>query len=233
MTLNVDSEEISKFDALAHRWWDPEGDFKPLHDINPVRLNYIAKRTELDAGPVVDVGCGGGILTEGLAGLGADVTGIDMAEKALNVARLHSLESGAAVNYQVSTAEQLAAARPGAFRTVTCLEMLEHVSDYGQTVQACADLAAPGSDLFFSTINRTPQAYALLILGAEYVMNILPRGTHEYAKFIRPAELSQTLRAAGLNVVGISGMSYNPFTRKCRLTDDVSANYLVHTRKPG
>lgn len=229
---NVDQNEIEKFDALAHRWWDPDGDFKPLHDINPVRLAYIASNSDLLAGPVVDIGCGGGILAESMAAQGAAVTGVDMAGKALSVARLHALDSGIEVNYVESTAEEIAATQPGNFRTVTCLEMLEHVSSYASTVAACADMAQPGGDVFFSTINRNPKAYALLILGAEYVMNILPRGTHEYAKFIKPSELCSAIRAAGLDVLDISGMSYNPFTRKASIGRDMDANYIVHARKP-
>lgn len=234
---NVDADEIRKFDALAARWWDPDGDFKPLHDINPARMGYIAERTDLHAGPVLDVGCGGGILTEALAREGATVTGIDMAEKALSVARLHAMETAerdgyASPTYLATTAEAMAAKHAGEFHTVTCLEMLEHVSDYPSTVAACAALAQPGGQLFFSTINRTPKAYALLILGAEYVLNILPRGTHDYAKFIRPSELAAAIRQAGLEVEDISGLTYNPFTRSCTIGRDVNANYLLHARKP-
>lgn len=229
---NVDQDEISKFDALAHRWWDPDGDFKPLHDINPARLDYIQSRTQLSEGPVVDIGCGGGILSESMARSGAAVTGIDMAGKALTVARLHALESQVALTYTNTTAEQLALAHPAEFRTVTCMEMLEHVTSYPSTVQACADLATAGGDLFFSTINRSPKAYLLLVLGAEYVLRLLPRGTHEYEKFIKPSELAQAIRDAGLQVVDVSGMTYNPFTRKCTIGADVDANYLVHAKKP-
>jgi 2-polyprenyl-6-hydroxyphenyl methylase / 3-demethylubiquinone-9 3-methyltransferase len=229
---NVDRDEIEKFDALAHRWWDPNGDFKPLHDINPKRVQYISERSDLKSGPVVDIGCGGGILTESLANLGADVTGVDMAGKALSVARLHALESGVDVTYLESTAEALAQSHAQHFHTVTCLEMLEHVTSYASTIAACAAITAPGGNLFFSTINRNPKAYALLILGAEYVLNLLPRGTHEYAKFIKPSELSAAIRAAGLDVVDISGMTYNPFTRACSIGRDVDANYIVHATKP-
>jgi len=228
---NVDPDEINKFNALAHRWWDPDGDFKALHDINPTRLSYISQRTDLTAGPCVDIGCGGGILTEALAATGAEVTGVDMAGKALSVARLHALETEVNVNYTEGTAEQLAANNPEHFRTVTCLEMLEHVADYPSTIAACAALAKPGADLFFSTINRNPKAYALLVLGAEYIMNILPRGTHEYSKFIKPSELCSALRAAGLEVLDISGLVYNPFSRQCKINRDVDANYLVHAKK--
>ncbi len=231
-TGNFDAEEIAKFDALAARWWDTEGDFRTLHDINPVRLAYIQERADITAAPVIDVGCGGGVLTEALARSGATVTGTDMAEKALGVAKLHALEAELNIDYQLTTAEALALERAGTYGTVTCLEMLEHVTSYADTVAACAALARPGANLFFSTINRTPQAYALLILGAEYIMQILPRGTHEYAKFIRPSELAGALRRAGLELVDISGMSYNPFSRTTRIGRNVAANYLVHARKP-
>ena len=230
--VNVDPEEISKFDALASRWWDPDGDFKPLHDINPVRLNYIQERSQLEAGPAIDVGCGGGILTEGLSQLTKEVTGLDMAGKALSVARLHALEQELDINYVEGTAEEFAEQHVNQFATVACLEMLEHVSNYPSTVKACADMAQPGGHLFFSTINRTPQAYALLVLGAEYIMNILPRGTHEYAKFIKPSELAAAIRQAGLELKDISGMGYNPFTRNASINSDTSANYIVHAQKP-
>lgn len=229
---NVDAPEIEKFDALAHRWWDPNGDFKPLHDINPARLDYIRQRTELNAGPTVDIGCGGGILSESMASAGSATLGIDMASKALGVAKLHALEAGVDIEYLESTAEQLVQDRAGEFRTVTCMEMLEHVTAYADTVKACAELAQPGGDLFFSTINRNPKSYVMLILGAEYVLNILPRGTHEYGKFIKPSELAQALRDAGLDVLDISGLHYNPLTRSCRLDNDTSTNYIVHARKP-
>jgi len=231
-TANVDPNEVDKFDALAHRWWDPNGDFKTLHDINPTRLAYIMERTDLQAGPVIDIGCGGGVLTESMAATGAAVTGVDMAGKALSVARLHALETEVEVEYRDGTAEEVAAAEPGRYRTVTCLEMLEHVTSYASTVTACAEMAQPGADIFFSTINRNPKAYALLILGAEYVMNILPRGTHDYQKFIKPSELCRAIRAAELEVMDISGMVYNPFSRQCRISRDIDANYLVHARKP-
>ena len=229
---NVDAPEIEKFDALAHRWWDPNGDFKALHDINPARLDYIRQRTDLNAGPIVDIGCGGGILSESMASAGSATLGIDMASKALGVAKLHALEAGVDIEYLESTAEQLVQDRAGEFRTVTCMEMLEHVTAYADTVKACAELAQPGGDLFFSTINRNPKSYVMLILGAEYVLNILPRGTHEYSKFIKPSELAQALRDAGLDVLDISGLHYNPLTRSCRLDNDTSTNYIVHARKP-
>ena len=230
--LNVDPEEIDKFNALANRWWDPNGDFKPLHDINDARVAYIAERSPVAGSSIVDVGCGGGILTEALAKQGAYVTGIDMAGKSLSVAQLHAMESGVEVTYTATTAEQHAMAHPESYRTVTCLEMLEHVTDYGQTVQACADLTEPGGHVFFSTINRNPKAYALLVLGAEYVLRLLPRGTHEYEKFIKPSELARAIRTAGLEVQDISGMVYNPFTRKAKINRDTDANYIGHATKP-
>jgi 2-polyprenyl-6-hydroxyphenyl methylase/3-demethylubiquinone-9 3-methyltransferase len=229
---NVDHAEIAKFEALASRWWDPEGDFRPLHDINPARLAYVLERTDLAAGPLLEVGCGGGILSEGLARAGARVTGIDMASSPLSVARLHALDTGIDVEYLATTAEALAAQRPEAFATVTCMEMLEHVPDYPSTVQACADLSAPGGNLFFSTINRNPKAYLLAVIGAEYVLGLLPRGTHDYEKFIKPHELADAVRRAGLLVRDIRGMRYNPFTRRCSLTNDVDVNYLLHAHKP-
>jgi 2-polyprenyl-6-hydroxyphenyl methylase / 3-demethylubiquinone-9 3-methyltransferase len=230
--MNVDDQEIAKFEALAHRWWDPEGDFRPLHDINPIRLGYVIERADLGAGPMLDVGCGGGILSESLARAGARVTGIDMAGSPLSVARLHALETGIDVEYLSATAEVLAAERPAAFATITCMEMLEHVPDYPSTVQACADLAAPGAQLFFSTINRNPKSYLLAVVGAEYVLGLLPKGTHDYAKFIRPSELAFAARRAGLVVKDITGLRYNPFTRKCALSSDVDVNYLLHACKP-
>ncbi len=229
---NVDGDEIRKFDALAHRWWDPEGDFRPLHDINPARVDYIAGKLPLDGVRAVDVGCGGGILAEALSARGARVTGIDMASSPLGVARLHALESGADVQYQERTAEALAEEQPGAFELVSCLEMLEHVPDYASTVAACAALAAPGGHLVFSTINRNPKAYALAVVGAEYVLGLLPKGTHDYQKFIKPSELAGAVRATGLELVEIVGMRYNPFTRSCTLCDDVDVNYLLYARKP-
>jgi 2-polyprenyl-6-hydroxyphenyl methylase / 3-demethylubiquinone-9 3-methyltransferase len=230
--MNVDQQEIAKFEALAHRWWDPEGDFRPLHDINPVRLEYILERSDLGAGPLLDVGCGGGILSESLARVGARVTGIDMAGAPLSVARLHALETGIEIDYLSSTAEALAGERTGAFATITCMEMLEHVPDFPSTVQACADLAAPGANLFFSTINRNPKSYLLAVVGAEYVLRLLPKGTHDYQKFIKPSELAAAVRSAGLLVQDIIGMRYNPFTRKCSLSSDVDVNYLLHAKKP-
>ena len=229
---NVDAAEIEKFEALAHRWWDPEGDFKPLHDINPSRLDYIAERVDLPAAQAVDVGCGGGILAEAMARAGATVTGMDKAGSPLSVARLHAMEAGVQVEYLDSTAEDLARERPGRYDLVTCLEMLEHVPDIRSVIRACADLAKPGAELFFSTINRNPKAWALAVVGAEYVLGLLPKGTHEYAKFIKPHELASAVREAGLEVVEVRGMRYNPFTRNTTLNDDLDVNYLMHARKP-
>ncbi|TQV84203.1 bifunctional 2-polyprenyl-6-hydroxyphenol methylase/3-demethylubiquinol 3-O-methyltransferase UbiG [Exilibacterium tricleocarpae] len=230
---NVDSAEIAKFEALASRWWDRQGEFKPLHDINPLRSNYIDRASPVAERRLLDVGCGGGILCEALAQRGARVKGIDMGEAPLKVAELHRLESGVEVEYQRTTAEALATEQPQHYDIVTCLEMLEHVPDPGSVIQACADLTKPGGDLYFSTINRTPKAYAFAIIGAEYVLKLLPKGTHEYAKFIRPSELGAWLRAAGLTLVDITGMTYNPLTKTYRLNPrDVGVNYLVHARKP-
>lgn len=225
---NVDAREIAKFEALAHRWWDPDGEFKPLHDINPCRLDYIDGIAGIAGKRIVDVGCGGGILAESMARKGATVTGIDMGGAPLEVARLHALETGATVEYVQSTAEDFAASRAGQFDIVTCMEMLEHVPDIHSTIAACATLVKPGGHVFFSTINRHPEAYVLLILGAEYIANILPKGTHDYARFIRPSELAAACRTAGLSVKAIRGMRYNPLTRATTLSDNTRANYLVH-----
>lgn len=224
---NADQSELDKFSELAHRWWDPESEFKPLHDINPLRLAWIDRHAGLADKRVVDIGCGGGLLSEGMAGLGARVTGIDLSEKALGVARLHLLESGRQVDYRHVSAEALAAEAPATFDVVTCLEMLEHVPDPASTVKACADLVRPGGQVFLSTINRNPKAYLLAVVGAEYVLNMLPRGTHDYAKFIRPAELSRHCRNAGLRVAEIVGMTYNPLLRTYGLGRDTDVNYLV------
>ncbi len=229
---NVDQAEIRKFEALAHRWWDPEGDFRTLHDINPCRLDYIAGQVALEGAQVVDVGCGGGILAEAMARAGARVTGMDMAGSPLSVARLHALETGTEVEYLDTTAEALARERPGRYDVVTCLEMLEHVPDVASVIRACAELARPGGHLFFSTINRNPKAWALAVVGAEYVLGLLPRGTHDYAKFIKPHELAAAVREAGLDVREVRGMRYNPFSRRASLGDDVDVNYLMHARKP-
>ncbi|TXH03632.1 MAG: bifunctional 2-polyprenyl-6-hydroxyphenol methylase/3-demethylubiquinol 3-O-methyltransferase UbiG [Nevskiaceae bacterium] len=233
MNANVDHEEIARFGKLAATWWDPRGEMGPLHSINPPRVRYIEQCAGgLQGKRTLDVGCGGGILTEALAARGAEATGIDLAEASLEVARLHGLESGVKAHYRKVPAEQLAQEMPGAFDLVCCLEMLEHVPDPAQTVAACARLTAPGGTLVFSTINRNPKAYALTILGAEYVMNLIPRGTHDYAKFIRPSELAQWARGAGLEVVGMKGLRYNPLSKSAGLTDNVDVNYLMHCRKP-
>jgi len=228
---NVDHAEIHKFEELASRWWDPHSEFKPLHDINPLRLDYIHRNAPLAGRTAIDVGCGGGILAEGMAGLGAAVTGIDMGEAPLTVARLHQHESGVEVDYQRKTAEQMAAEKPAAFDICTCLEMLEHVPDPASVIQACAALVKPGGDVFFSTINRNPKAYLFAIVGAEYVLRMLPRGTHEYGKFIRPSELERWARTAGLQLQELIGMTYNPLTAEYRLGDDVDVNYLAWFRK--
>lgn len=229
--INADIEELNKFSELAHKWWDKTSEFKPLHDINPLRLNYIDKAVSLDGKTVLDVGCGGGILSESMALKGAQVTGIDLGEKALKVAQLHSLESGVAVNYRLVSVEALAAEQPERFDVVTCLEMLEHVPDPASVVHACARLVKPGGHVFFSTINRNPKSYLLAVIGAEYVLNMLPRGTHDYAKFIKPSELASWTRAAGLSLQHQTGMSFNPITQHYWLGSDVSVNYLMHTIK--
>jgi 2-polyprenyl-6-hydroxyphenyl methylase / 3-demethylubiquinone-9 3-methyltransferase len=236
-TLNIDPAEIAKFETLASRWWDPSGEFKPLHDINPLRLDYIRKRADLAGKRVVDIGCGGGILAESMSRLGASVTGIDMGEAPLAVARMHLLESGLQVDYRQLTAEQLAEEEPASFDAVTCMEMLEHVPDPASVVDACARLARPGGDVFFSTINRNTRAYLSAIVGAEYVLRLLPRGTHEYRKFIRPSELAAWMRAAGMPVAGLelqdlAGMGYNPLNGRYFLTSDISVNYLAHAVRP-
>ncbi|WP_254274742.1 bifunctional 2-polyprenyl-6-hydroxyphenol methylase/3-demethylubiquinol 3-O-methyltransferase UbiG [Halomonas sp. 3H] len=229
---NVDPGEIAKFEALASRWWDPDSEFKPLHDINPLRLDFIDARAGLAGKRVVDVGCGGGLLAEAMAHRGAEVTGIDLGEAPLAVARLHAEESGVEVDYRHVSVEALAEEAPGRFDVVTCLEMLEHVPDPASVVRACAALAKPGGQVFFSTLNRNPKAYALAILGAEYLLRMLPRGTHDYAKFIRPAELAAWCRGAGLEVREQNGLVYHPVTRRYRLSErDVSVNYLMHCRR--
>ncbi len=228
---NVDAAEIHKFEALASRWWDPNSEFKPLHDINPLRIDYIDQRATLSGRKIIDVGCGGGLLSEGMAIRGAEVTGIDMGEAPLTVARLHQHESGVQVDYQRITAEEMATQHPGAFDTVTCLEMLEHVPDPASVIQACAELVKPGGDIFFSTINRNPKAYMLAIIGAEYLLRMLPRGTHDYRKFIRPSEMERWARAAGLQLQDLTGMTYNPLTGEYTLGNDVDVNYLAWFRK--
>ena len=230
---NVDPAEIAKFEELANRWWDRNSEFRPLHDINPLRVNYIDQRSPLAEQRVLDVGCGGGILSEAMAQRGATVTGIDMGEAPLSVARLHQLESGVEVDYLKTTAEDLAEQRAGEFDTVTCLEMLEHVPNPASVIRACATLCKPGGDLYFSTINRNPKSFALAIVGAEYVLKLLPKGTHEFGKFIKPAELGDWLREAGLQMQHITGLTYNPITRTYRLNErDVDVNYMLHVKKP-
>lgn len=228
---NVDPAEISKFDAVAPRWWDPDGEFRPLHDLNPARLDYIEARAGLAGRRVLDVGCGGGLLAEGMARRGARVLGIDLAAGALEVARLHALESGVGVEYREVAVEALAAAEPEAFDLVTCLEMLEHVPDPAAVLQAAARLARPGGDVVCSTINRNAKAFALAIVGAEYVLGLLPRGTHQYARLIRPSELARMARAAGLELLDLSGLEYNPVSRQARVSADTSVNYLAHFRR--
>ncbi|MDZ7662756.1 bifunctional 2-polyprenyl-6-hydroxyphenol methylase/3-demethylubiquinol 3-O-methyltransferase UbiG [Thiohalophilus sp.] len=228
---NVDHQEIAKFEDLASRWWDPHGEFKPLHEINPLRLEYIDRRVKLEGKQVLDVGCGGGILSESMAQRGATVTGIDMGEAPLSVARLHQHESGVEVDYQQITAEALAAQQPEQYDVVTCLEMLEHVPDPASIVRACAQLVKPDGHMFLSTINRNPKSYLFAIIGAEYVLKLLPKGTHDYAKFIQPAELESWVREAGLVTRELTGMSYNPLTRTYSLGHDVSVNYLLHSQR--
>ncbi len=231
--LNVDEAEIKKFEELAHRWWDPNSEFKPLHEINPLRLNFIDQIATLAGKKILDVGCGGGILAESMAQRGADVTGIDMGKTPLEVARLHLLESGADVDYKRIPAEQLAAEQPENYDIVTCMEMLEHVPDPSSIIEACAKLAKPGGHLFFSTLNRNPKAYLFAIVGAEYILKLLPKGTHEFSKFIRPAELDGWIRTAGLETTEIIGLVYNPFSQKYSLGADISVNYMVSCRKNG
>lgn len=231
---NVDPAEIARFEQLAARWWDRDSEFRPLHEINPLRANWIDERAPVAGRKVLDVGCGGGILAEALARRGAQVTGIDLGEAPLAVARLHGLESGVAVDYRRLSVERLAAEMPASFDVVTCLEMLEHVPDPAAVVAACARLVKPGGQLFFSTINRNPKSFALAIVGAEYLLGLLPRGTHTYARFIRPAELAAWCRAAGLEVRELTGLTYNPITRRYRLAPgDVDVNYLLHASAEG
>jgi len=229
---NVDPAELAKFDAMASRWWDTEGDFKPLHDINPLRLDWIRQHVKLADCRAVDIGCGGGILAESMAAANASVTGIDMADGPLSVARLHLHESGSDIDYRQSTAEDLAAAEAGEYDVVTCLEMLEHVPDPSQVIRSCAELARPGGHVFFSTINRNPKSFLFAIVGAEYVLKLLPSGTHDYEKFIRPSELEAWARNAGLQLTASIGMQYNPLTRVYSLGPNLDVNYLMYFQRP-
>ncbi len=232
--MNVDPAELAKFSELAHHWWDPESEFRPLHQINPLRLDWIVRQATLAAGQqVLDVGCGGGILAEAMARQGAEVLGIDLATKSLKVAQLHALESGLGnISYREVAVEALATERPASFDVVTCMEMLEHVPDPASVVKACAELVKPGGWVFFSTLNRNPKSFLFAIVGAEYVLKLLPRGTHEFAKFIKPSELASYCRAAGLDLQGTRGMEYNPLTKRYWLSGDTSVNYMIATRKP-
>jgi 2-polyprenyl-6-hydroxyphenyl methylase/3-demethylubiquinone-9 3-methyltransferase len=230
-TLNFDPLEIAKFEELASRWWDPDSEFKPLHEINPLRLEYIDRRSSLKGKTVVDIGCGGGILAESMALKGANVLGIDMGKAPLSVAQLHKLESGAELDYQQITAEELAEREPGKYDVVTCMEMLEHVPDPSSVIAACSKLVKPDGHVFFSTINRNPKSYLFAIVGAEYIMQMLPKGTHDYSKFIRPSELESWARAADLHLRELTGMSYNLFSKKYSLGHDVDVNYLMHCQK--
>jgi 2-polyprenyl-6-hydroxyphenyl methylase/3-demethylubiquinone-9 3-methyltransferase len=229
--INADPQELQKFSDLAHRWWDPTSEFRPLHEINPLRLEWIHARAGLAGKRVIDIGCGGGILTEAMARKGATVTGIDLSEKALKVADLHSLESGVTVHYEKIAAEDMALREPASFDVVTCMEMLEHVPDPAAIVRACAQLVKPGGHVFFSTLNRNPKSYLFAVIGAEYVLRLLPRGTHDFAKFITPAELGQFMRNASLEVDAIKGLTYNPFTRVYSLNQDTSVNYMMASHR--
>jgi 2-polyprenyl-6-hydroxyphenyl methylase / 3-demethylubiquinone-9 3-methyltransferase len=232
MTVNADPKELAKFSELAHRWWDPGGEFRPLHQINPLRLAWIEGKAGLAGKQVLDVGCGGGILAEAMARSGARVKGIDLAEKPLKVAELHRLESGVAVEYEAASAEDLAVREPGRYDVVTCMEVLEHVPDPSSTVRACATLARPGGQLFFATINRNPKSYLFAIVGAEYVLGLLPKGTHDYAKLIKPSELARWCRGGALEVEGLVGMTYNPLTKAYALGRDTDVNYMLHAVRP-
>jgi 2-polyprenyl-6-hydroxyphenyl methylase/3-demethylubiquinone-9 3-methyltransferase len=232
-SANVDPAELAKFSELAHRWWDTESEFRPLHQINPLRLNWIQTLVPLAGKNVVDIGCGGGILSDAMARQGAQVLGIDLAVKSLKVAQLHALEAGTQdVQYREISAEDLATEQAGQFDVVTCMEMLEHVPDPASVVEACAKLVKPGGWVFFSTLNRNPKSFLFAVVGAEYVLNLLPKGTHEYARMIKPSELADWLRAQGLNLVQMKGMSYSPFNQQYRLGSDTDVNYLMATQKP-
>ncbi len=228
---NADPVEIEKFSQMAHKWWDPQSEFKPLHEINPLRLNYINQHAAIAGKRVLDVGCGGGILSESMAALNANVTGIDLSDKALQVAKLHLLENGRQVNYRKIPVESLAEEQPEQYDVVTCMEMLEHVPDPDSVIAACTKLVKPGGWIFFSTLNRNPKSYLFAVIGAEYVLNMLPRGTHDFAKFIKPSELAQSCRNAGLNITNLTGMSYNPLTKIYSLGNDTSVNYMVACRR--
>lgn len=230
-TANADQQELDKFGEVAHRWWDPNSEFRPLHDINPARVAWIDAHAELKGKRVIDIGCGGGLLSEGMAALGAQVTGIDLSEKALSVARLHLYESGHVIDYRLIAAEDMAAEAPGSFDHVTCLEMLEHVPDPASTVDACARLVRPGGQVFLSTLNRNAKAYLVAVLGAEYLLNLLPRGTHDYTRFLKPAELARLCRDAGLDVLEITGLRYNPFSREGKVGADTDINYLLRAQR--
>lgn len=232
MHANLDSAEIAKFDAIAARWWDPEGEFRPLHAINPLRLDYVDSRAPLQGRRVLDIGCGGGLLAEGMASRGAKVMGIDLSEGALKVAKLHLKESGRQVEYRLVSAEALAAEMPGAFDAVTCMEMLEHVPDPASVIRACTTLVRSGGQVLFSTLNRNPKSFAMAILGGEYLLRLIPPGTHEYAKFIRPSELEGWARAAGLMHRHSTGLHYNPLTRQYRLGPGLDVNYFMHFTRP-
>jgi 2-polyprenyl-6-hydroxyphenyl methylase/3-demethylubiquinone-9 3-methyltransferase len=229
---NVDQAEVAKFEALASRWWDKESEFKPLHDINPLRTNFIDGHAQLAGKKVLDVGCGGGILSEAMAQRGATVTGIDMGEAPLKIAKLHALESGLNIEYQKIPVEELAEQQAESFDVVTCLEMLEHVPDPSSIIRACYKLCKPGGQVFFSTLNRNPKSFLLAVVGAEYILNMLPKGTHDYKKFIRPSELAAWARQSGLSVGELTGMSYNPITKTYKLGRDTDVNYLMQTSKP-
>lgn len=231
--LNLDPAEQRRFDALAASWWDPEGESRPLHELNPARLRFITEHVDLDGRRVVDIGCGGGILSEALAAQGAEVIGIDIAAQALAVARLHLHESELQVDYRAATAEQHAAANPASCEIVTCMELLEHVPEPVSVLRACADLLKPGGSCFLSTLNRTPASFAMAIVGAEHIMGLIPKGTHRYDRFIRPSELAAWLRASGLELQAMRGLHYNPFTRTARLGGRLDVNYLAYATKPG
>ena len=230
-TLNFDPQEIAKFEELASRWWDPDSEFKPLHEINPLRLEYIDRRSKLNDKTVVDIGCGGGILAESMASRGAHVLGVDMGKAPLSVAQLHKLETGVELDYKQITAEALAEEEAGKYDVVTCMEMLEHVPDPASTIAACSKLVKPGGHVFFSTLNRNPKSYLFAIVGAEYILRMLPKGTHDYSKFIKPSELESWARAADLHLRELTGMSYNPLSKKYSLGHDVDVNYLMHFQK--